>query len=116
MDGYMAFEEEILAEQLKCDEYHNEEAKVSGIAQLAVDKGWSNLTPAQQNILRPFLSKRCEGVRDPAGVHNDCKVVLTEGQLSNAYDEYFQYDALLCLHCQDEANDIEAHRASFMKD
>lgn len=112
----MAYEEEILSEQLKIDEFHNEDSKVSGIAKLAVDKGWDNLSPAQKSVLRPFLSKPCEGVRDPAGVHNECEAILTEAELKDAYDELYQYDSLLCQNCQDESNDIAAHKASFFKD
>lgn len=112
----MAYEEEILSEQLKADAFYNEDGKVSGIAKLAVDKGWDNLTPAQKRVLNPFLSKPCEGVTDPGGYHNDCKVVLTDAELKDAYDEYYQHEALLCQNCRDEATDIEAHRQQFFKD
>lgn len=112
----MAFEEEILSEQLKADEFHNEDSKVSGIAQLAVDRGWNTLSPAQKSVLRPFLTKPCEGVCDPAGEHNGCEAVLTEAELKDAYEELYQYDSLLCQSCQDESNDIAAHKASFFKE
>lgn len=112
----MAFEEEILSEQLKRDEFYNEEDMVSGIAKRAVDKGWDSLTEAQKRVLKPFLSKPCEGVTDPGGHYNDCAVVLTDAALRDAYDEYYQHEALLCQNCRDEANDIEAHRQQFMKD
>jgi len=112
----MAFEEEILRQQLEQDVFHNEDSKVSGIAKLAVDKGFASLTPAQKSVLRRFLSQPCEGVTDPAGYHNNCKVVLTEKELSDAYDAHFEHGSLLCQNCIDEANDIASHRESFMKD
>lgn len=112
----MAFEKEILSEQLDRDEFHNEDGKVKGIAQRAVDQGWDNLSAAQKGVLKPFLSKDCEGVTDPGGYHNDCQVVLTDAELRDAYADYYQHEALLCQNCRDEANDIEAHRQQFFKD
>ena len=112
----MAFEEDILSEQLKIDAFHNEDGKVSGIAKLAVDKGWASLSALQQRVLEPFLSKPCEGVTDPGGHHNGCEVVLTDAELRDAYHEMVNHDALLCENCRDEANDIAAHRERFFRD
>jgi hypothetical protein len=112
----MAVEEEILSRQLEQDIFHNEDSKVSGIAKLAIDKGFASLSPAQKSILQPFLSQPCEGVTDPGDYHNDCQVVLEGEELRDAYDNTYQYDGLLCQSCIDEANDIASHRASFMKD
>lgn len=52
----MAIQDEILCLQLGQDVFHNEDSKVSGIAKLAVDKGFNTLTPAQQSVIRPFLT------------------------------------------------------------
>lgn len=112
----MAFEEEILSEQIKCDAFYHEDGKVKGIAQLAVDKGWNSLSPLQQRVLNPFLSHPCEGVTDPGGHHNGCEVILTEVELRDAYEEKAQHDSLLCQNCRDEADDIAAHRERFFRD
>ncbi|MHB9326767.1 hypothetical protein ACP3S7_04405 [Phytobacter ursingii] len=112
----MAIEEEILRLQLEKDVFRDEDSKISGIAKLAVEKGYSSLSVKQRAVLTPFLSRNCEGFTDPGGYHNDCQAILTGEALKDAYEQEFEYDALLCTSCMDEANDEAAYRESFMKD
>jgi hypothetical protein len=112
----MAIEDEILALQLKQDIFHNEDSKVSGIAKLAVSKGFGSLTPAQKNVVSPFLTQPCEGVTDPGGYHNDCETELSGAELKEAYQDQGIFDSLLCQRCREEADDIAAQRESFMRD
>jgi hypothetical protein len=112
----MAIEDEILAHQLKHDIFHSEDDRVSGIAKLAVDKGFDTLTPRQKGVVNPFLTQPCEGVTDPGGYHNGCAVQLSGAELLEAYEEQSAFDSLRCENCRDEANDIAAHRESFMRD
>ncbi|EKN4936369.1 TPA: hypothetical protein SJ155_000908 [Yersinia enterocolitica] len=98
----MAIEDEILAIQLKNDTFYNEDGKVSGIANLAVDKGFNTLSAAQKRVLTPFLTHPCDGVTNPGGHHNDCEVILTDEALRDAYDSKPYYDALLCENCINE--------------
>lgn len=109
----MAVEDDILEIQLKNDTFHGEDGKVSGIAKLAVDKGFDTLSVAQKKVLQPFLTQPCEGVTDPGGFHNGCEVQLSGAELLDAYEDF---DSLRCERCRDEANDIAAHRESFMRD
>lgn len=111
----MAIEDEILALQLKQDVFHNEDSKVSGIAKLAVTKGYETLSPAQQSVVRPFLTQPCEGVEDPGGYHNNCKVQLTDEALKEAY-QLRGLGSLLCENCRDEQAGYEEHWARFSKD
>lgn len=60
----MGIEEQLLETLLKNDVFHNEDSKVSGIAKLAIDKGFSTLSPAQKAVLKPFMSHSCEGYTD----------------------------------------------------
>lgn len=111
----MAIQDEILAMQLKQDVFHNEEQKVSGIAQLAVDRGFDTLTPGQQAVVRPFLTQPCEGVTDPGGYHNNCQVQLTDEALKEAYEES-DFGSLLCEGCRDEQGGYAEEWARFSKD
>ncbi|CAI0825990.1 Uncharacterised protein [Serratia proteamaculans] len=111
----MAIEDEILALQLDQDVFHNEDSKVSGIAKLAVAKGFETLSPAQQSVVRPFLTQPCEGVRDPGGHHNDCQTQLSDVELKEAYEER-GLDSLLCENCRDEQIGYQEHWARFSKD
>lgn len=47
----MGIEENLLETLLKNDVFHEEDGKVSGIAKLAIDKGYANLSPAQKRVL-----------------------------------------------------------------
>lgn len=112
----MAVEDDILAIQLKNDTFYNEDGKVSGIAKLATDKGFDTLSTLQKKVLAKFLTQPCEGVTDPGGHHNNCEIQLSGAELLEAYEEQYTFDSLRCEHCRDEANDIAAHRESFMRD
>ena len=112
----MAVETDILEIQLKNDTFYHEDGKVTGIAKLAVDKGYEALSDAQKRVLEPFLTKPCEGVTDPGGYHNGCEVKLSGAELLEAYEEDIHFDSLLCERCRDESNDIAAHRERFMRD
>ncbi|MGL5660522.1 MAG: hypothetical protein ACRDCX_04675 [Aeromonas sp.] len=105
----MSVTEDILQIQLMCDEFSNKDAMVSGIARLAIDKGFSSLSPAQQNVLNPYLTQRCNGVTDPGEHHNDCNVELAGQDLLDAYqpDEEGNQgiDHLLCDGCRAEVFD-----------
>jgi len=111
----MAIQDEILCLQLGQDVFHNEDSKVSGIAKLAVDKGFNTLTPAQQSVIRPFLTQSCDGVRDPGGHHNNCQTRLTEETLKVAYEEMGS-GHLLCEACRNEQAYYEEAWIRFSKD
>ncbi|MBS0974852.1 hypothetical protein [Serratia rubidaea] len=111
----MAIEDEILALQLEQDVFQNEDSKVSGIAKLAVTKGFETLSPAQQSVVRPFLTQPCEGVADPGGYHNNCQAQLNGVELKDAYEER-GFGSLLCENCRDEQTGYEEHWARFSKD
>ncbi|EGT4275776.1 MULTISPECIES: hypothetical protein [Cronobacter] len=87
--------------------FENEENKVSGLAQRAIDNGYDSLSPLQKRVLEPFMSHVCDGAEDPGGNHNECTNVLTGEKLEQAYENYSYYDALLCEQCID---DIEEWR------
>ncbi|MGR1251995.1 hypothetical protein [Aeromonas veronii] len=110
----MAVIEDILSHQLSVDAFHDQDAKVSGIARRAVDLGFDQLSPAQQRVLNPFLSQQCSGYTDPAE-HNDCEVVLEGELLLEAYEES-QSDYVQCEHCRAESADIAHRREVFFRD
>lgn len=95
----MSDEQEVLKALLKYGCLDNEEQKVKGIAQLAVDQGYEHLSPLQRNVVVPFLTRNCEGVTNPGGHHNDCHVVL-EGEALVAALDY--HDGVLCEDCINE--------------
>lgn len=111
----MAIQDEILKIQLTQGVFDNEEQKVSGIAQLAVNRGFDTLSPAQQAVVQPFLTQPCDGVRDPGGHYNDCDVLLTGEALKDAY-QMSDFGSLLCEGCRDEKGGYEEHWARFSKD
>ncbi|MGQ5288468.1 hypothetical protein ACULN0_03785 [Pectobacterium actinidiae] len=108
--------ESLLDTMLKCDAFYHEDGKVSGIAQLAVDKGFDNLSPLQKRVLQPFLSHDCEGVRDPGGYSNDCQTVMTGSELEEAYENQAYYGSLLCQNCREESDGYDIEREKFMSD
>lgn len=101
----MSVIEDILRHQLEVDAFHAEDAMVSGIARLAVDSGYDNLSPAQQRVLARFLSKKCSGFTDPAG-HNNCDVILEGEALAEAYDDSDDGESLQCEACRAERDYI----------
>lgn len=100
----MSVEQKVLEVLIKNGSLDDEDQKVRGIAQLAVDKGFDQLSGAQQSVLQPFLSRTCDGVEDPGGYHNDCKVTLEGTALVEALSNESYYDGALCENCVNEAN------------
>ena len=66
--------------------FDNEESKVSGIAQLAIDRGYESLSVLQKRVLEPFLTMSCTGTTDPGGHHNDCEQTLSGEDLIDAIE------------------------------
>lgn len=98
----MSEETQVLAQLFKNGSFDNEDAKVSGIAQLALDKGYDHLTGPQKGVLKPYLTRHCDGVRNPGGHHNECPVVLTGAELATAIENEGYYGAALCENCINE--------------
>ncbi|MEI9556657.1 hypothetical protein V5069_08265 [Citrobacter freundii] len=96
--------EKILSYQLDRDLFHSEDDKVSGIAKLAVDKGYDHLTEKQKNVLAGHLIKYCSGHTNPGGHHNDCSHELAGDELLNAYEQCDDPDTLQCESCLSEAS------------
>lgn len=99
----MSDEQKVLEALQKNGSLDNEEDKVRGIAQLAVDKGYSHLSALQKNVVAPFLSRVCDGVTDPGDYHNDCKVVLEGKAYVAALENEAYYDGVLCEDCVNES-------------
>ena len=99
--------ESLLRTMFDHDVFANEEKKVFGIAQRAVDEGYDTLTPAQKSVLSPYMSHNCEGVENPGGHHNNCENVLTGTMLETAYENRSYYDAMLCSQCVDELEEYK---------
>lgn len=98
----MSEEVKVLAQLLKNGSLDNEHAKVSGIAQLALDKGFDHLTEPQKGVLTPFLVKHCDGVTNPGGHHNECPVILEGAELATALENEGYYGAVFCENCINE--------------
>ncbi|NKI46419.1 hypothetical protein HFV06_08780 [Pseudomonas fluorescens] len=98
----MSEEVKVLAQLLKNGSFDNEDAKVGGIAQLALDKGYDHLTEPQKSVLKSYLTKHCEGVTNPGGHHNECLVVLDGAELATAIENEGYYGAILCENCINE--------------
>lgn len=108
--------ESLLSTMLSHDAFHNEDAKVSGIAQLAVDKGFDTLSPLQKRVLNPFLTHQCAGINDPGGHHNGCQKIINGSELKEAYELQGYYGELLCLDCREESDGYDIEREKFMRD
>lgn len=100
----MGVVESILHHQLTHGLFDNEEQKVKGIAQLAVDKTFDSLTTLQQNVIKPLLAQLCGGVTDPGGFHNDCNLMLTGEALLEAYELCDDGESLECESCRSESS------------
>ncbi|AZC31518.1 hypothetical protein C4K38_3559 [Pseudomonas chlororaphis subsp. piscium] len=98
----MSEEIEVLKQLLSNGDLDQEDAKVSGIAKLAVDKGFDHLSAAQKAVLNPHLQRACEGVEDPGGYHNECTVVLEGKDLAAALEQAGYYGSVLCENCVNE--------------
>lgn len=112
----MANEESLLKTLIEHDAFYDADSKVKGIATLAIDKGFDNLSVLQKNVLDPFLTHPCAGVRNPGGHHNDCQVILSEGALEEAYEQRGYFGDLLCEDCRDESEGYSIEREKFMRD
>ena len=93
--------EQILAFQLDRGIFDREDDKVSGIAKLAMDKGFDALSVAQKRVLEPFLTHQCSGV---TGHHNDCQLELEGDELLDAYTFCDDTEVLQCTGCREEEN------------
>ena len=99
----MSVEQQVLEVLIKNVSLDDEDQKVRGIAQLAVDKGYEQLSALQQKVVQPFLSRPCDGVENPGGYHNECAVTLEGKALVEALNNEAYYDAALCEDCVNEA-------------
>lgn len=95
------------------DVFANEDQKVSGIAQRAVDHGYDALSPVQKHVLSPFMSHGCDGVENPGGHHNDCENLLTGSELESAYENLNYYDACFALNVLMNWRNISANGIEF---
>jgi len=98
----MSDEQKVLEALHKNGSLDNEEDKVRGIAQRAVDNGYDNLSPLQKNVLAPLLTRACDGVTNPGDHHNDCQAVLEGAALVSALESEAYYEAVLCEDCVNE--------------
>lgn len=98
----MSIEQDVLVALLAHDEFHNQDPMVSGIAQRAIDFGLEQLSERQQAVLKPFLTKACEGVEDPGGYHNNCQYALEGQDLVDAINNSGYYGSTLCVDCREE--------------
>ena len=108
--------ESLLNTMLNCDAFYHEDGKVSGIAKLAVTKGFDSLSAPQKRVLQPFLSHPCGGVRKPGAHHNGCSKVISGYELEEAYNLQGYYGDLLCQNCREESDGYEIERERFMQD
>ncbi len=98
----MTIERDILEALLNHDLLQSDDAKVLGIARLAVDTDFDQLTDRQKYVLHPFLTAKCDGVEDPGGYHNRCQKTLEEQELLEAITNYGDYGSMLCERCRNE--------------
>lgn len=99
----MSDEVDVLRQRLSNGSLDEFDTMVKGIAQLAVDQGFDNLTARQQAVLGPHLTQKCAGVTDPGGHHNDCNVVLEGKKLAAALEQEGYYGSVLCEDCINES-------------
>lgn len=115
-DRFMAIETDVLVALFEVDALHNEDGKVTGIAQRAVDNGFESLTPRQKNVINHLLSRACEGVTNPGDHHNDCQANIAGQDLIDATTQSGYFDGWLCENCRNESEGYEIERARFMAD
>lgn len=104
----MSDEVQVLEQLFSIGAFDKEDHKVSGIAQLAVDNGFDHLSHAQQAVLRPLLTRSCEGVTNPGGHHNECPAVLEGKDLAKALEQSGYYDGVLCENCINETEQYQS--------
>jgi hypothetical protein len=98
----MSEEQKVVEKLLENGSLDNEDQKIKGIAQLAADKGYQSLSPLQQKVLEPFLTRACDGVENPGGHHNECSVILEGEALAEGLSNEAYYDGVLCENCVNE--------------
>ncbi|KPL99504.1 hypothetical protein [Vibrio splendidus] len=98
----MTVTEKLLAALLERGVFDNEEQKVGGIAQLAIDTSFDSLSHAQKYVLSPWLSQHCTGSTDPGGYHNDCSAELDGDDLLEAIELADDVECLQCDSCRNE--------------
>jgi hypothetical protein len=103
MEVHMSIEQKVLKVLIENGSLDDEDQKVRGIAQLAVDKGYDHLTGPQQSVVQPFLSRTCDGVEDPGGHDNNCQVTLEGSALVEALSNESYYGGVLCESCVNES-------------
>lgn len=99
----MSVEQDVLKVLIENGSLDEEDAKIRGIAQLAIDKGYDHLTGPQKRVIESFLSRECDGVEDPGGYHNNCQVSLEGAALVEALTNESYYGGALCEDCVDES-------------
>ncbi len=99
---FMGVNESILHHQITHGIFDNAAQMVQGIAQLAVDKGFTSLSEKQRAVIEPFLTQHCSGVTDPGAHHHDCGRALTGEALLTAYEESEDSENLECESCRSE--------------
>ncbi|MCD9507943.1 hypothetical protein [Photobacterium phosphoreum] len=83
--------------------FDNEEQKVSGIAQLAIDNGFDNLSKLQQKVLAPFIEMACTGSTNPGGHHNNCDNIISGTDLVDAIELSDDgLDGIQCDNCRSD--------------
>lgn len=108
--------ESILSHQLEQDVFADQDQKVAGIAQAAIDKGFDTLSELQKKVLAPFLTQPCSGHTDPGDHHNNCEATLEGQALLDAYEEADDPESLQCEHCRTEAEHEAYDRERFFRD
>lgn len=108
--------EQILNHLLEHGILDNEEQKVSGIAQLAVDEGFTSLSHAQKAVVTPWLSANCSGSTDPGGYHNGCSVELSGDELVEALELADDYESIQCESCRNADSGYAEQYSKFMEE
>lgn len=99
----MSDEQKVQKALLNNGSLDNEEQKVRGVAQRAVDKGYHDLSDGQKALLTPWLTRACDGVTDPGGYYNDCQTLLEGEALASALETEAYYGGVLCEDCVNES-------------
>ena len=99
----MCIENQILASLLKRDFFSGKEPDFAeGLARRAVEHGYKSLSPAQKDVLDPFLNQICSGCKDPGGYNNGCEAELYGAELKDAIDYCDDVECLQCESCREE--------------
>ncbi|PKF48639.1 hypothetical protein [Enterovibrio nigricans] len=113
----MTATEQILKHQIDNDYFEGKQPDfIAGLAQRAVDSGYSSLSEKQRNTLTPHLTQACYGVTNPGGYHNECAATLEGSVLVDAYEQEAYRGGLLCPDCIQETEGYEAEWEKFSRD